>query len=95
VRLSGTGLLGATKRFHHAVRILLAISVPLTAAVVWRLIVAPRAPFQVGSVARFGVELLVFAAAIAALAVRHRPVLALILTLLYIINRVLIAVWHQ
>jgi Protein of unknown function (DUF2568) len=73
----------------------LAIIVPLTAAVVWGLIVAPGAPLQVGSVARFGVELLVFAAAIAALVVRHRLILALILALLYIINRILMAVWDQ
>jgi Protein of unknown function (DUF2568) len=86
---------GATTRFHLALRILLAIAVPLTAALVWGLIVAPSAPLRVGSVARFGVELLVFAAAIVALIVRHRMVLALILALLYIINRVLMAVWDQ
>ncbi len=86
---------GATTRFHLAWRILLAITVPLTAAVVWGLIVAPGASLQVGFVARFGVELLVFAAAIAALVARHRLVLALILALLYIINRVLMAVWDQ
>jgi len=54
---------GATTKLHLAGRILLAIAVPLVAAVVWGLIVAPSAPMHVGSVMRFGVELLVFAAA--------------------------------
>jgi Protein of unknown function (DUF2568) len=86
---------GATTRMRIAGRIILAITVPLAAAVVWALIVAPGAPLQVGSIARFGVELLVFVAAIAALVARRRLVLALIFGFLYVINRVLMVVWHQ
>ena len=63
-------------------KIVVAVSVPLVAAVVWALIVAPSTPLQVGSVARFGIECLVFVAAIAALITRQRLALALIFTAL-------------
>jgi hypothetical protein len=86
---------GATTRLQLAGRILLAIGVPLVAAVVWGLILAPNAPLHVGQVLRFGVEVLVFAAAIGALIARQRLVLVLIFVVLYIINRLLMAVWHQ
>ena len=86
---------GATAKVQLAGRIALAIGIPLIAAVVWALIVAPRAPVDLGSGARLAVELLVFAAAIAALASRHQIVLAVILAVVYVINRSLIAIWHQ
>jgi Protein of unknown function (DUF2568) len=73
----------------------LAITVPLAAAVAWGLIVAPNAPLQVGPFARFGVELMMFAAAIGGLFARPRFMLGLIFALLYIINRALMIIWHQ
>jgi Protein of unknown function (DUF2568) len=65
---------GATAKVQLAGRIALAIGIPLIAAVVWALVVAPRAPVDLGSGARLAVELLVFAAAIAALASRPNRV---------------------
>ena len=44
---------------------------------------------------RLLVELLVFGAATAALLARGRPVLALLLALVYIANRVFMSVWDQ
>jgi Protein of unknown function (DUF2568) len=85
----------ATTKVHIAGRIALAITVPLAAAVAWGLIVAPNAPLRVGSFARFGVELMVFAAAIGGLFARPRFMLGLIFALLYIINRALMIIWRQ
>jgi hypothetical protein len=93
--LAALGYWGASAKPQLAGRILLAIAVPLVAVVVWALIVAPRAPVQVPAAIRFGVELLVFAAAIAALLARQRLVLGVVFVVLYIINRSLMAVWHQ
>lgn len=86
---------GATTKVNIAGRIALAITVPLAAAVAWALIVAPNAPLQAGSFARFGVELIVFAAAIGALFARNRFVWGLIFALLYIINRTLMIIWNR
>ena len=57
--------------------------------------VAPNATFDVGPVPRFVVELLVFGAATAGLAVRKRRRLALLLAGIYVLNRVLMGVWDQ
>lgn len=86
---------GATAKVQMAGRIALAVAAPLTAAALWGLFVAPHARFDLGSVARLAVELVVFGTAIAALIARERSLLALTLGAVYVINRSLIAVWHQ
>jgi hypothetical protein len=75
--------------------ILLAVAAPTVAAVAWFLFVAPSAALDAGRVVRLLVELLVFGAATAALLARGRPVLALLLALVYIANRVFMSVWDQ
>ena len=86
---------GATAKLQLAGRVALAVIVPLVVAAVWALVVAPGARVDVGSLARFAVELLVFTAAVVALVARHRILLAVILAVVYIVNRALMAVWHQ
>ena len=86
---------GATAKLHLVGRIALAITVPLAAAVAWALIVAPGAPLHVGLTARFAVELLVFGTAVAALVARRRVALAVILAVVYMLNRTLMIIWHQ
>ena len=73
----------------------LGIGAPLLAAIVWGTFVAPKATVVVSSPVRFGLELLVFGAAVAALFAAGRPGLAIALGVVYAINRVLVAVWEQ
>jgi hypothetical protein len=93
--LAALGYWGATVGKGRLVRVGLAVGAPIVAAIGWVLFVAPNATFDVGPVARFVVELLVFGAATAGLAVRKRRGLALLLAGSYAVNRVLMAVWDQ
>jgi len=93
--LAALGYWGATARKGRLVRVGLAAGAPMVAAVTWVLFVAPNATFEVGPVARFVVELLVFGSAIAALAARRRRRLALLLAGAYAVNRGLMEVWDQ
>ncbi len=73
----------------------LAIAVPVLVAAVWFLVVAPRARIDLGPVFRLLVEVVIFAAAVTALAIRDRLLLAVVLAVLYVVNRVLMAIWRQ
>ncbi len=86
---------GATTTLRLPGRIALAIAVPVVVAGVWFLVVAPNARIDLGPVFRLVVEVIIFAAAVAALAVRHQLLLAVLLALLYLLNRVLMAIWRQ
>lgn len=74
---------------------ILAISAPVTAAVVWGLWVAPRARLRLEDPYRFAVELLVFGAAVAALAAMGRTDLGIILGSVVVANLTLLSVWSQ
>ena len=93
--LAALGYWGATADKGRLVRIGLAAAAPLVAATAWVLFVAPGATFDVGPVARFVAELLVFGAAAAGLLVRGRRGLAVVLAGIYVVNRVLMEVWNQ
>ena len=93
--LAAVGYWGATVGKGRLVRVALAVGAPIVTAIEWVLFVAPSATFDVGPVARFAVELLVFGAATAGLAARKRRRLALLLAGSYAVNRVLMAVWDQ
>ncbi|MDI3342066.1 MAG: YrdB family protein [Sphaerobacter sp.] len=76
-------------------RIALGIGAALLAAVIWGTFVAPNAAVAVGSPVRLALELLVFGAAVAGLLTAGRPSLGIALGVVYIINRVLMAIWGQ
>jgi len=86
---------GATAATNRAVRVLLAFAAPAVAAAASALFVSPNATIAAGPVVRWVVELLVFGAATVGLLARGRPVLALLLALIYIANRVFMTVWDQ
>jgi hypothetical protein len=86
---------GATTTLRLPGRIALAIAIPGVVAAVWSLVVAPKARVDLGPVFRLAVEIVIFAAAVTALAVRHQLLLAVLLALLYLLNRVLMAIWRQ
>jgi hypothetical protein len=76
-------------------RIVLGLGAPLLAIVLWGMFVAPKAAVQVPPAVKLLIELGVFAAAVAALAAARQPSLALLLALVYAVNRILIFVWKQ
>jgi hypothetical protein len=76
-------------------RIALAVAAPIVVAVVWALMVAPQAPVDIGSALRLVLEVVIFAGAVTALLLRRRVLLAVLLAAIYVVNRVLMAVWDQ
>src|SRR5580765_6587895 len=72
-----------------------AILAPLVGIATWGLFVAPKARFSLSARARLGVELLVFAAAVAGLAAAGATWLAIALGLAYAVNRSLLALEAQ
>jgi hypothetical protein len=93
--LAATAYWGATAERRRGSRVFLAVAAPLAVAAVWMLFVAPGAAVQTTPWARFLVELAVFAAAGTALLRRGRIVAAAVLGVTYVVNRGLMAVWHQ
>ena len=93
--LTALGWWGAHTGGRVLTKFALATIVVLAAAVAWGLVVAPNAPVDAGPVLRWAVEVAVFGAATAALVAVGRPRYALVLALLYVVNRVLMAIWDQ
>ena len=93
--LTALGWWGAHTGSRTLTKIALATVVVMTAAVAWGLVVAPNAPVDAGPLLRWAVELAVFGAATAALVAVGRPRYAVALALLYVVNRVLMAIWDQ
>ena len=95
-RVDGAGVLGLVRRSDHPIEVdLAAISAPFTAAVVWGMWVAPRARLRLEDPYRFAVELLVFGAAVAALAAMGRTDLSVILGTVVAANLVLLSAWSD
>src|SRR5437763_16150638 len=88
--LAALGYWGAQAGRGTAAHILFAISAPLAAAVLWGLFVAPKAAIRVSEPVRLAIELLVFAAATAGLAVADQPVLAAVFAVAAFLNSVLV-----
>ena len=85
---------GAQVDSHVVTRLALAVGAPLLAAVAWGVFVAPERRVDV-PVARWAVELGVFAAAVLGLLDAGRTGLAVALAATYAVNRVLVSVWKQ
>jgi hypothetical protein len=75
-------------------KVLLGLGVPILAAVLWRLFASPRAtvPLPVG--VKLAFEFAWFGAAATGLAHAGRPWLAVVLVVLYSVNRVLLRRWR-
>jgi hypothetical protein len=76
-------------------RVALGIGIPVVIAVIWTLLVAPDSTVDTSGTVKFIIELAIFAAAVAVLARLREYRLAPILSAIYIINRILMAVWNQ
>jgi hypothetical protein len=75
--------------------LLLAIAAPLVAILLWAWLAAPRSAHRLPAAARIPFELLVFAAAVAALAAAGATTLAVVLGALVVVNAVLLGVFDQ
>jgi hypothetical protein len=64
-------------------------------AVLWGVLLSPKAPVSLPAPVRFGLEVVVFAVGVGALYLAGQPVLALAFVVVVTLNRALISVWHQ
>lgn len=76
-------------------RIALGIGAPLIAAAVWGVVVAPASRRRLQDPLRLLVEIVIFAAAVLALAAAGQPALALIFAVVTAINITLVRLWKQ
>ncbi len=75
-----------------ALRVLLAIALPLIAAVLWGMFAAPRARFTVSPWVRDTIKIIVYGLATIGLFVTGHPALAITFAALVIVNTVLIRI---
>ena len=79
------------KTGHGALtKLVLGIGAPLGAAVVWGMVVSPKAVIDTSPIGRFAVEIAVFGCAILGLRAAGQPDLAVTLGLVYVLHRVLL-----
>jgi len=92
--LAGLAIGGASTG-SSPVNVVLAIGMPLVAAVIWGLYAAPKSSRRLPTRSRIAVELMVFAAACAALMIAGAYVWAVVLAVLVVLNSVLVMRWEQ
>lgn len=76
-------------------RLLLGLGVPLLAAVLWGIFLAPKSTRRLRGLPLELLKLSIYGLAVAALYAIGQPVLALILALTVILNRILVHLWKQ
>ncbi|NJN53781.1 MAG: YrdB family protein [Anaerolineae bacterium] len=93
--LAALGYWGFSLDGDWPLRLLVGIGAPLLAAVVWGLLVSPKAKRRLADPWRFVCELVLFVWGAAALVMVERPSLAVILLVVYLINRLLVVLWGE
>ncbi|MDH6121615.1 YrdB family protein [Kitasatospora sp. GAS204B] len=93
--LFSVGLWGFTFSSKSAVKFLLGIGGPLLFIVVWAVFGSPSAAVPLHGAVRIAFEVVWFGLGALALYAAGRVVPAAVLFVLYVINAVLIRVWHQ
>jgi hypothetical protein len=92
--LVALGWVGGEIGSSWPVSVLLAIALPVLAAVVWGMFIAPKAPRRLTDPAKLAVELVLFAAAAMGLAIVGHLVLAAVLAVAFVINTAVLRPSH-
>ena len=92
--LVALGWIGGEIGSSWPVSVLLAIALPVLAAVVWGMFIAPKAPRRLTDPAKLVVELALFAAAVVGLALVGHPVLAAVLAVVLVVNIAVLRLAH-
>lgn len=71
------------------------IGAPLLIAVLWGCFGAPKAIFPIHGLLLLGFEVVIFGAGPLALYAAGRPALALAFVVIYVLNKILLALWQQ
>ena len=92
--LVALGWVGGEIGSSWVIRVGLAIALPLVAAVVWGMFIAPKAPRRLTDPAKLLVELVLFSAACIGLAAVGYPLLAVVLAILVAANTAVLRLSH-
>ena len=71
------------------------IGSPLLLALLWGTFIAPKASLKMAEPYRFIMELIIFGVTSSALYVVDKTILAIILGMIFLINRILLIIWKQ
>ena len=93
--LAALGYWGFQTGRGPVVQVGLGLGVPLLAAIIWGMAVAPRATLQPPEAVRFILGLVILGLAVAALAAAGHPALAVAFAVIVAINALLLAAWKQ
>ncbi len=88
--LVALGAWGAARGGGTTAKMVFALGLPLAVAIVWAMLVAPKAPVDAPAELRLGLELLIFGGAAGAVASTGRSMLALGFALVVLANGVLV-----
>ncbi len=93
--LAAFGYWGATMRASGALRVVLAIGLPLAVAVLWGLFVSPKARYSTGRRGQVGLGLIVFLVAALLLRERGEATMAAVFAVTAVISSALLYVLPQ
>jgi hypothetical protein len=93
--LAAAGYWGFKAGNGTIVKFVLGLGAPVLVAVVWGTFMSPQARVRLSRPLHLGMEVVLFGVGVAALFVTGRPVLAVLLAVVAVVNRVLIAAWGQ
>ncbi|MCA9956760.1 MAG: YrdB family protein [Anaerolineales bacterium] len=79
----------------NVTKFLLGLGSPILAAMAWGTLLAPKAATRLQEPWLFFIEIVLFGLAVWALAENGRTSLAIFLGTVYILNKVLMLIWHQ
>jgi|WetSurMetagenome_2_1015567.scaffolds.fasta_scaffold271684_2 hypothetical protein len=77
------------------IKAILGIGAPLLAGIIWGTFGSPGASISVKGLVRLALEIVIFGLASAGLVAAGRTYLGMILAILFVINRILMELWHQ
>ncbi|WP_088044459.1 YrdB family protein [Bacillus sp. EAC] len=76
-------------------KFLFGIGSPLLLALLWGTFISPKASFKLPEPYRFILELIIFAVASSALYIADKTILAILIGMIFVINRILLIIWKQ
>ncbi|MFJ7736220.1 YrdB family protein [Lysinibacillus sp. NPDC097287] len=79
----------------YGFKLLLGIGAPVFIAIIWGVFGSPHATIPINGIARFLLELGIFALALMVLFYLGKPALATVFAMLIVINQILLTVFHQ
>jgi hypothetical protein len=93
--LAALGYWGFTTHSSWLLKILFGVGVPLLAAVLWGVFIAPKSTHRLSGLSYLAVESVLLGSGAVALFASGKPNMGWIYAILVVVNKVLLVVWRQ